>query len=1654
MGNADIIVSDSSSGAMQTEYPTQTSASDLVITPLSQSADGVDINSAFSIQTTKSRDEILSSLKIKSGEPFSLSEAIKTDGDSLSYELTFNEPLAEDTVYNFHYYTQSRYGPDLSYAFQTQEGFRVKSSVPAKTAEDYEEHPPTGIPTDTGIQLTFSSPPVMDKISDYFTISPAAPGEWEINGDTLYFVPKAPLKPQTTYTATLKAGFSDVAGHSTRQDYTIYFTTGTDNKQPMLSHYDNVYENFLPNDEIILRYRLGDGFAPINFTVEIYKMTNEKDFSQYYSKYGDSLAGQPTPTERFSTGLFTENSEEENIGYLALDTYPEGMYLVRLLAEDRNASASDALESGEPFAINTFIQINRLSVYSLSIGGDTVFWVNDTSDGKPASGANINVSGLRGTTDSYGRCIMTIPVDTRASEAVSITYRDAAPFAYTNELFAEYERATKLCYYTYLYTDRDEYLPTDTVNIYGSVCPASNDYRLTSNDVLTLSLDGMNSVELAPDQHGAFTHTLQAENMSGYAYVYLKLNDEIIASRTIRFADYSKDRYIIDVKTDRSVYFAGETAYIDLSVASQDDSSSDDSSLHDIPVAGIELVNSLSGKRIGQTDRYGALTDTATVESSTGWRPVPSGVEYSLSGALDNYKTATAEYYTLPGNIMLEHEITDNTVRFMASEIVRSNLEDAVSQSAFLSPSGLAASGTDALDGESISPSVYRGMAVDLDFSLDLYEVTYERVEIGKKYDYKGNVNVPLYSYDHSEEKIDSYSFALKRGSLYVSDLPLKDDPLVSYRALVSYKDTQGRAVSFEFYIREASLRHDGAPDYQIELIRELQPAQQPYAMRLNETSYIRFSDTNSDTPITNGQLMIVAANGRIFNADVGDPQSVPIVFNDNYMYNCQVFGVWFDGEHAYPARLPINIDFDAIEHRMGVSVTFDKESYPPGGEAILNITTTDSRGEPVEASVNISIVDESANGITSLNSVAASNNDVTRNADDYAQEFYASANLSSYSANYFAYTSNTKYDISVREADMDEEKEPNLARDFELARDFAPTKSGYSIFENISTGKAGTAQLAVKLGEGAIKWRLTARAVSGYDSRDMLLGGTEEYITATLPFYADIIMPSEYVEGDGIAIFLKPGGSDFDANDIQPVEYTMRVRKGAEDVFTAVQTDRYFNLGMISAGEYTVNVTAEYRGHTHTLEDTLYVAQTGVRLPLTNYQRLFDQNMRLNSINVIDSPINIKFINNDYYDMISRLLEFAKNSKRADEVVAAAFAQDFFANEWDKGAPRMKAAGSNLPWSSGGLPELLYGSPKFIYTARFTAAFPELVSDEQLNKMLPEWTMTYKDAQTAWPDDVDKQIEWAFGFLMLAAKDKPVLLAMDKYAQNLEPITDYNSAVLSYAFTCAYATLGAYDKAAALTDFAAQPVYSSNEEEAEKQQEFIETLRFYAMTHLEPSTAHEYMSKYTPNKYVSDMPECIHYVRRFLSKNGNTAEVRYTLNGEDVTARLTDYTVADLSLSKAQFSNLNALWKNGDVGVYLKYKGRPSELVITNNKLGLTKEITKVKGNEYAIGFSVAMPDEAPAGMYRIVDRLPSNMRYTSGEQQSVTQNSLYTVVLSESQTVDIWFYYDGTSCPEIKYYALRINDANAAIERAYISSQFNTGDLWGASNTIEDLD
>ena len=85
----------------------------------------------------------------------------------------------------------------------------------------------TAVPLDGSIQVTFDEAMDQAATETAFSISPVVSGaySWNAPGDTLTLTPSANLTEGTTYTVTIGAGATDLAGNPLAADYIFNFTT-------------------------------------------------------------------------------------------------------------------------------------------------------------------------------------------------------------------------------------------------------------------------------------------------------------------------------------------------------------------------------------------------------------------------------------------------------------------------------------------------------------------------------------------------------------------------------------------------------------------------------------------------------------------------------------------------------------------------------------------------------------------------------------------------------------------------------------------------------------------------------------------------------------------------------------------------------------------------------------------------------------------------------------------------------------------------------------------------------------------------------------------------------------------------------------------------------------------------------------------------------------------------------------------------------------------------------------------------------------------------------------------------------------------------------------------------------------------------------------
>ena len=217
-------------GALDTVAPTVT-----YVTPANNSENvGTNARLTVTFSETMSASSLASAIGVvddASGAAIPL-QSVEFDLVNNIATITPQEPLTPNRTYRAEVSTSAR---DLggnaladAYAWRFGTGGSADTTAPTVTS-----HAPvsgaTGVPTDTGVAMSFSEPMNVASVGAAFALSQGGTviaGKLAYVGQAAIFTPDAPLAPGADYVATLRHTASDLAGNGLAADLVWSFTTG------------------------------------------------------------------------------------------------------------------------------------------------------------------------------------------------------------------------------------------------------------------------------------------------------------------------------------------------------------------------------------------------------------------------------------------------------------------------------------------------------------------------------------------------------------------------------------------------------------------------------------------------------------------------------------------------------------------------------------------------------------------------------------------------------------------------------------------------------------------------------------------------------------------------------------------------------------------------------------------------------------------------------------------------------------------------------------------------------------------------------------------------------------------------------------------------------------------------------------------------------------------------------------------------------------------------------------------------------------------------------------------------------------------------------------------------------------------------------------
>ncbi len=1446
---------------------------------------------------------------------------IKRDSDG-SFLLKTNTLFARGSLIKFEVLDDNG-DVENSWAFRTADDFRVASVFPASDSQF--------IPADTGIEVTFTALPDPSCVKDYFSVFPPTEGKLMTKGNSLYFVPEEQLKNKTKYTVMIKKGFRSLDGEELAEDKTFRFYTsefGSDGSYLYTrSSSSGFSETFLPGDQTCVEIACSDDLKESEFDLHLYRFG---DADGYRAALEAKNAGEWTDGYITDTSKLTEVFTSHEKPYTFPDTSgmkydPYGTAYILLPDNlEKGCYIADISTGGGEYALQYLIQVCPLSVYSLGLGDENLFFVNDPETGKPAAGASVkltvggNVIGS-GTTDTNG--IVYIKADNRDVNAlVSVEY---GTVVYNDAIIlsgAENVRFRDL-YYMYLYTDRSTYLTSDTINVWGVVIPRSRDISVPDNMKLCL---GSEEKAVVPGEDGTFTAKFSFSNhISEWTQIGLYSGGELMCGTGISIFDYDKPEYTITVDTPDYVVMPQDipvtaditTAYFNGTPASVMISCEDIYS--DSPEM---LMTDADGK----AHLSMLISDMASGDT---WMVRSAGIRCGITGIEDSYNVTYKWIPALYRDRMCESYYDDNS-RTLTIDTYDLDMNRA---GEFFSKAEERYQGTVIYDYD-----ILKAGKCDIPVNICIEHNWNEKRETGSYYDRLEKRNVKTYEYNYMNETVYDRTFSTVNGTLTLNDLPIERGE-GTYTIKISFSDSRGRNVRTFIWpdngsgltlkiddgYGSASARFEGNTNYRVYSLTAGHEDKSGTAdNRFTENENLRFRlRSNHPEDTFDGKLLftmyksdlvlyrVIDMNGSdSFEQLMSEMEMIPTVRYE---------GAYFDGKHifkVYGGSLSYDPE-NSGERRIELGVSANRDKYDAGDTAVITVSAKEHNGRPLSgARILLSIVDEAA--------FVVSDQHADPLGSIYSYIDYPTA------SSFQSYVQH--YAVNRSAGEMGSGGEAGVRSDF---RDTA-------LFEEALTDVFGNAVFTVKLPDDLTEWRLTALAVKEVSEDVVFAGKKISGLITTRPLFVTPIMQTRFTEGDDISVSARCAG----LSGIDTINVTL-TGNGVEKTI-AINQQETADFGKLASGTYTIRFKAERDGFSDILEKEITVEETLLETDVTLKCDLEELGT---AIRPTGWPVTVALFNKEYMltaDVLGTLTGYSGSN------LGARFASDyalFRLGFTDKELLTKKYA---LSTSEGYASELPYSEGNAELTAKMAVLLPEIISSKARQE--------YYEALTA---EKAVMTDICSAFLARAALGEPVQDEIKVYIAENDiknpKVGIYLSTALALCgdFGGAYDVYTAYVPELTVNDSDPDAVTAYVTGPSGKADNELTALALMTASVIDLPEA-EQLARYligTDEKYMS-APELAVFSKYYVPASESEASFSCVINGSEKTVELERYYPTVIEFTEEQFRNAGFEVKSGKVLAIAYYTGRISENA-SPRTMKITKEISgsSVVGEEMTVDILTA---------------------------------------------------------------------------------------------------
>ncbi len=1521
-------------------------------------------------------------------------------------------------------------GTLCSFAFQTARPLTVTSTYPANES--------VGVPTDTGIEITFSERVRGADFASYITVTPEITGAFEVypSGKTVVLIPDQPLEDATQYAVTVKEGLTSDNGTVLDEDRIFCFLTGDKESQDSkeqalllsLSDKDLV---FSPGKTPVLSYSASlrrytehsMSMSPVHAYVRLYRYSSVEEAYAAMRNYMKNSEGE-LPADRALT-LIYEGEVATTVdyswstaegGWIDLPSLEEGVYLVEVTA--KTTLSQKSYES----TAHTFLQITPLRAYTESADGETLVWVHRTDlDTQTASGAEIRAEVFERTPwmtpeqvkdgrDAMFCAVTTAGTDDNGIAVLQTGDKNGALMQIRHDLHtlivcastAETDDTSVLR--GYIYTDRSVYFANDTVRFFGFL--GKSDPTQTLPSELTLRVGAVEqpiSVEVARD--GTFSGSFAVENWTSRYLSYSLLDgDQSIIHDSVRITQEEKPLYQMSVSFDRLFYCYGDMAEVTVKTSYFDTT----------PAAGLSVSLSLPNGMTEDvmTDENGEATVRFRMQHVRTYTYSTDAYSVYVQAWLMGYETVTltdsASAYYFHASAAVEAERVDHaSSKISLYELDTSRLlkEDDFSYANGYRENTFGSPLTDTL-------------------SVELMKTEFIKEYVGTSYDPINKVTTQNYRYRSEESVVSSYRTTAEGGVLLLAHKDASDFNGY-YTYIVTWDDpVSGHTYRYSLYANLGEQRQDA--DYQpndaYRLVTQESPAL--HGDIVSVSLYYGEKRVEGEVP----QVLFtqyIGTEGRVAEKVICDAMiaDYSFTFEDIHALGTCILATVFDGERYIQCQqLPIVYDY-VKANSATITVRPDKETYLPGEDAYITVNSPDLSG----GHVLISMVDEACFALgenpcaplASYFTSAGIGSSIGKEEFFYITEDYIQ-NIDRYFSGYrinivrngrfrvtdLGFMTNRFYNAAddmlgaeVEEAPAEDssntagDKGNGTTSDVYVRESFLDN----AVFTVVSLDENGNGSALVRVPDNITTWRITAIGVAGVGenadpqklTENVRIGTAVSEAVCTLPFFVNVTLPDLFLTADDIAFSVRCAGTQRSMDPTAEVSYSAvlydeagKQIDSASHTAAAAET-AWFSFDNLPIGEYTLEVIGRMGEYSADAVRRTFVVVERAQIVDAAITVAPDQ---IKTLSPRTFPLTLTFRDDtdQTFFAVIRRLRYAYSSRT--ESLAASYAAQKL---------QLQYLPSERPWYSddttgeivntlssyyGLIPLNSYAEGDAILTAELLYCVPNVLSDQKKSTLAPCFYEVLADVSST-------QEEICASLMGLAMLGEPVLDVL----YDVAAYAGGASVDVKLYLAAAFSAIG--DRASAqiiwsrtkaeigqTRDDGAFCLYNASAEETLR----LTALALLPASVLDPSCAEamvQYIDNHTSRVETYDLALAA-YLTYYRPESENETRIVYTLYGEDreiVIRRGASHTVC---LTKSDFESFTLVSADDTVAVEACFGAMPSDSVSALREdpvLTLEKKIVPYdqKNGVYAVIIRYSGTTDADGLSYTISETIPSGARY-----------------------------------------------------------------------------